>query len=122
MKNVIVINLHSFVDVITNSSTELFVCDTDKSIETVESILREKLKQFNALHNREYVYEECFDPAYIYTNEMADKAQNRGYAWDYENQDTVGKLIIQSRADNSIPYDMWDLINALFGGRNYHLG
>jgi hypothetical protein len=39
MKTLLVINPHSFIDVITNSSTELFVCDTDKSIETVKEIL-----------------------------------------------------------------------------------
>lgn len=35
----IIISIHSFVDVITNSSTELFICDTDKSVETVRDIV-----------------------------------------------------------------------------------
>ncbi|HKZ43146.1 MAG TPA: hypothetical protein VJ044_19465 [Candidatus Hodarchaeales archaeon] len=35
------INIHSFVDIITNSSTELFVCDTDKSVEVVEDLINE---------------------------------------------------------------------------------
>jgi len=122
MKKATAINLHSFVDVITNSSTELFVCDTNKSIETVESILREKLKQFGALNDREYIYEECFRPVYIYTKEMADKAQSDGYAWGYENSSNVGKIIIESACDNTIPYDLWDLINDLFDGINHHLG
>jgi len=39
MKTLLIIDLHSFVDVITNSSTELFVCDTDKTIEMVKEIL-----------------------------------------------------------------------------------
>ncbi len=33
------INPHSFIDVITNSSSELFVCDIDKSLETVKEML-----------------------------------------------------------------------------------
>jgi len=37
----IIINIHSFVDVITNSSTELFVCDTDKSVEVVTALVKE---------------------------------------------------------------------------------
>lgn len=39
MKTLLVINPHSFIDVITNSSTELFVCDTDKTVEMVKQIL-----------------------------------------------------------------------------------
>lgn len=35
----LVINPHSFVDVITNSSSELFVCNTDKSVAAVKEIL-----------------------------------------------------------------------------------
>lgn len=34
-KEIMIISIHSFVDVITNSSTELFVCDTDKTVEMV---------------------------------------------------------------------------------------
>ena len=40
MKQIGVIGTHSFVDVITNSSTELFVCDTEKTIEAVKQILK----------------------------------------------------------------------------------
>jgi hypothetical protein len=43
MKEVIVIkNIHSFIDVITNSSTELFVCDTDKTLSEVTALVKEK--------------------------------------------------------------------------------
>jgi len=40
-KDTIIISVHSFVDVITNSSTELFVCDTDKSIDVVRAMVDE---------------------------------------------------------------------------------
>ena len=40
-KEIIVINKHSFIDVITNSSTELFVADKDKSKEFIEEFLEE---------------------------------------------------------------------------------
>lgn len=39
MKTLLVITPHSILDVITNSSTELFVCDTDKTVEMVKEIL-----------------------------------------------------------------------------------
>jgi hypothetical protein len=39
MKTLLVITPHSILDVITNSSTELFICDTNKTIEVVKEIL-----------------------------------------------------------------------------------
>ena len=41
------IPIHSFVDLITNSSSELFVCDTKKSVEAVKGIVTELAKLFN---------------------------------------------------------------------------
>lgn len=39
MRTLFIINLHSILDVITNSSTELFVCDTNKTVEMIKEIL-----------------------------------------------------------------------------------
>ena len=39
MKNLLVIPVHSFVDLITNSSSELFVCNGNKSVEAVKEIM-----------------------------------------------------------------------------------
>lgn len=60
MKTILVINSHSIVDVITNSSSELFVCDKDKSIEFVKKIL----KNYKVI---------SFSDIYLYTQEMYDK-------------------------------------------------
>lgn len=38
--------MHSFVDLITNSSSELFVCDTDKSIELTKEIVNDLLVKY----------------------------------------------------------------------------
>ena len=44
MKNkILIINPHSTVDVITNSSSELFVCDTDKSVTLVEDYIHAEI-------------------------------------------------------------------------------
>ena len=40
MKTLLVINTHSVIDVITNSSSELFVCQTEQTIEAVKEMLR----------------------------------------------------------------------------------
>ncbi len=50
------INIQSFVDVITNSSSELFICNTEKSVELIESILRDMLAKNDPSLN----YNDCF--------------------------------------------------------------
>lgn len=120
MKKTILINLHSFVDVITNSSTELFVCDTDKSVEVVKQILQDKLDSWNRNEGHNRSFDDVFCEPYIYTKEMYESRSE--WAWDWENPDSIGKMIIESNGDNAIPYDMWDDINYIFNGCNYHLG
>ena len=39
------INIHSFVDLITNSSSELFICSTNKAVEAVKELVEEVCKQ-----------------------------------------------------------------------------
>jgi len=46
-----IINLHSFIDVITNSSTELFISESDDPINMIELILLEIIKNYNNKHN-----------------------------------------------------------------------
>lgn len=56
----LVINTQSFVDVITNSSSELFICNSDKSITLVEDILRDMLDKFNKDESVNYNFSDCF--------------------------------------------------------------
>lgn len=114
----IALDVHSFVDVITNSSTEIFICNTDKSLDQVESILRDKLGAFNALHDTSHVFEDTFEKPYVYTQDMLDDDSG----WDYSRADNVGKIMIIGAEDNSVPYEMWDLINDIFDAHNEHLG
>jgi len=46
-----IINLHSFIDVITNSSTELFISESDDPINMIELILLEIIKNYNKKYN-----------------------------------------------------------------------
>ena len=39
MRQISIITIHSEIDLITNSSTELFICNTNKSLEIVKEIL-----------------------------------------------------------------------------------
>ena len=42
----IVIDIHSMVDTITNSSTEIFAIDTDQQLSVVDGIIREKEREY----------------------------------------------------------------------------
>jgi hypothetical protein len=85
-KEIFKINIHSFVDVITNSSTELFVANTEKSLEQVREIVYEMEKKwpddhghrFNvAMENPDYHYFD--ESAYVDTADAITHLTNRGY-------------------------------------------
>ncbi len=65
----IIIKIHSFIDVITNSSTELFVCDTDRSLEAVKGLVYEIERQYpneyghglNVDYTSDYELDEAFE-------------------------------------------------------------
>jgi hypothetical protein len=59
MKSIFICNIKSFVDIITNSSSEIFVCSGSKEKEAVEQILKELLKNYNNLTGESYNYEDC---------------------------------------------------------------
>ncbi len=56
-KQILSIQSHSFVDLITNSSSELFVCDTSKIVEMAKEILRE----LAIIHNQKQKLMGCSD-------------------------------------------------------------
>lgn len=136
MKQKLAINVHSFVDVITNSSTELFVCDTKKSIEEIEKILKQLVKDYNKEVEKDYhgeyahkvTYKNAFDKPFIYTKEQFEKDEKENGVlsewggWGYEIKENIGKIIIEGTEDNSIPHELFDRIENLFNARSYHLG
>jgi hypothetical protein len=60
-KEIFIIDIHSFVDVITNSSTELFMLETDKSLELVREIVKEKEKEFPPDYGHYVTVDYCDD-------------------------------------------------------------
>lgn len=176
-----IIETHSFVDLITNSSSEVFVCNTDKSLDFVKGALTftygykepfvfpievgvlelpeklaEKLKKYSSWQNapwddddwwekRREAHEEAvlFFLSKLPNSEEAIKKYKEGDWGRYgDNRDEEiariitlidevigygfdipkGSIIIESKDDNSIPYDDWNRINRLFNAKNYHLG
>lgn len=118
-------NIHSFVDVITNSSTEMFVCETDKSLDAVEMILRDIIKKYNIITSLEdrgpITFEETFNKPFIYTEEQYAEVDQK-WAWGYEKESNIGKVMIMGTGDNSIPYEIWEEIENIFNANSEHLG
>jgi len=164
-KQVLFIDVHSILDVITNSSSELFIIDSNKSIESVKEILQEILDKWNEMaakgffgeyyvKNSRYAlgdnkleakpiktFDEVFGEIEYYTkeecesdikelndyrerNKSKDKCNDWDPGWGYEKRENIGKLMIYSKSDNSIPYEMFDWIENIFGRgtTRYHLG
>ena len=119
MKTIIIINVHSFVDLITNSSTELFVLDVDKSLEVVKDILQEAINLHNKATNTDYKFEDIFDEPYIGSADRALEGWN-----SYYKSDKKEAIIIIGASDNSIPYWMWEFMEEAFGHstERFHLG
>lgn len=110
----ILINHHSFVDVITNSSTELFVCDTDKTIEMVEEIIQSIVDSTGFGTIGDFTVRK-------YTKEDFDQHDSE-WSYGYEKECNIGKIIIEGSSDNSIPYELFDILEHKFEADSYHLG
>jgi hypothetical protein len=151
-KKILVLNIHSFVDIITNSSTELFVGDSKKSIEAIEEIIQEFLDSLAKIDdskpqkvddiltismidesNVEEHLEDLLNydviPRFIkdlkgkykpidwnnYCSEEDDKRKERNENWKSQNwvqlkSQLLGKIVIIGTVDNSIPYDLFYII------------
>lgn len=141
---IFIVNIHSFVDVITNSSSELFVLDDGKSVDCVKELLQFMLDKWNELALRgvfgdRYVknkrfsigsdskskpiktFDDTFGDIYIYTKKMHEKdfketvTDGHDWGWGYEKEKNIGKIFIQSSSENSIPYEMFEWIETAFG-------
>ncbi len=114
-----IINIHSFVDLITNSSTELFVLDTEKSLEVVKDILQDTIDLHNKIKDTNLRFEDVFEEPYIESgNEALD-------GWhDYYTSMIEKGIIIKGINDNSIPYWIDQFITEVFGWstERFHLG
>ena len=113
----IFIPVHSMVDVITNSSTELFVLDTNKSLKTIKEILQEAIDLHNSSMGTNLKFEDVFDDPYI------GEAPLGGWE-DFYTSKIIGGVVLKGASDNSIPFWMFDFIENIFGWRTerFHLG
>lgn len=119
MGKMFVVNVHSLVDLITNSSTELFVLDTEKSLEVVKEILVEAINLNNKTKGTSEKFEDIFEELRIGNGNSALV----GWGDYYKSKISKG-IIIMGVGDNSIPWWMFNFIESVFGydTERFHLG
>lgn len=136
MKTLLTINPHSFIDVITNSSTELFVCDTDKTAEMVDEMLQSfnppvgeyaKPWVFDIQEYREFKKQENEIRKNWKTGDQWQEgdrypdnkySQVSGWFYDLENEEDLEylrKQYIEEGDRSSHCYRSWD--NGIYGDR-----
>lgn len=79
-KRIVTIKPHSFIDVITNSSTELFACNTDKTIEMVKEVLNKIVQGYNMMADGHYSM-DMFEEPWIF-----NLAEYRKWRKNYDNE------------------------------------
>ncbi|MFA6089869.1 MAG: hypothetical protein WC755_08480 [Candidatus Woesearchaeota archaeon] len=125
MKQILIIPTHSFVDVITNSSTELFVTSTDKTVEAVKEILKEKYDLARNLHFNPDAEYQTFEVGDVFDILSVRKATQKDIkylkeSWELDiKKDTI---LIEGTSDNSIPYEFFDIVENIFHAERHHLG
>jgi CRISPR/Cas system-associated protein Cas7 (RAMP superfamily) len=103
MKQVFIVPVHSFVDVITNSSTMTFICDTDKKIEEIREILQKLLD----------VYNEKFKSSLTLNIFNIRKINEEDEISEHEEA-----IIIEEIEDYIIPPELHTWISELFNARS----
>jgi len=67
-KQLFLIPVRSMVDVITNSSSQIFVCDTTKSVEIINEMLLELIALYDKHTGESHDFSEMFGEPYLVKN------------------------------------------------------
>jgi len=120
----VIIPIHSVIDVITNSSTELFVCNTSKSLEVVKESLEVMIEAYNKLCGTEemYSFDSMFCEPRVATDEDDEVITDYSDYYSVPSVKIGETIIIEGAYDNSIPYGLLELIEEVFHAERLHLG
>ena len=129
MKHLFVIRPHSVVDLITNSSSELFIYSGDKSVEVIEDVVKQLIEQHNArcelakkvsqkdFYEHPCSYDSAIGGVYV-AGGVPSSDEHEFYGISYK----PGDILISSNGDNSIPWPVQEAISEVLGAVRYHLG
>lgn len=80
----LIINPHSIVDIITNSSSEIFICNSKKQLEIVKSILQSLIDEQNSINNTKMTFENVFREPYIVNSSNSDSLIDTISSYGYQ--------------------------------------
>ena len=120
MKTKFILDIHSVLDIITNSSSELFVIDNETSVEVVEEILRSIVSKWNDDQDDPRQFNSMMTVRTLVEEDLLDAED--GWGWGYETPENLGKVIIESVNDNTIPWEIMERIQGKFETKRWHLG
>jgi len=119
---------------VSNSSSSSFICSSTLSVKEAEEKLKIMVNFYNDLCGTSLKFEDVFQKPFKITKDKKSK-KYKGFIsnWIFgknsqgvyrvnEQKDLDGKLIINSSDDNSIPWELFELVSSFFDGRRVHLG
>jgi hypothetical protein len=105
---------------ISNSSSSCFICNTDMTIPKVQKRLQTILDGYNLMMTTNEQYDNVFGIIKVGDKEDCEYLCNID---DYYVQnDIVGRILVYSAKDNSIPYELFNVIKSVFKAERIHLG
>jgi len=108
---------------VSNSSSSSFICNTLIDIIGVRNLLQAMLDLYNQATKKDFdqrvrSFNDVFDEPYI-----AREIPHQGWISYYPQlADSIGKVIIDSASDDSIPYCLEEMISEVFDATRLHLG
>lgn len=148
-RQLLIIGDVTLTDIITNSSSEIFICDTNKTIEAIKEVLQtllDLIESNQAFEDvfvvkkmdfetfewyRDYKYYICEERPNSddYTSEndkhdwvSYDKALSKFYKEKWVEFDKKDDIVIMSASGNTIPYSLFEIIEDIFNAERIHIG
>lgn len=118
--------LHSISDIVTNSSTEIFVIPADKKV-TAEEFLADMEPIWEAWKKRKLESSETWGSYYGVCEDTKFRDIIDIFVANKDVKETFyqynsGDLVVRGSEDNIIPYALFSLIDDMFDAEHYHLG
>ena len=117
-------------DFVTNSSSSCFVVETGDDVGKVKRALQKILKGYGImLDSPTLPYDAIFQEPYVYTVDMyrdnvkdARQYGTKELFWQYQAKENIGKVMVMSANDNTVPWDICEIIERRLKTRREHLG
>lgn len=110
---------------VTNSSSGCFVCFGEGlTVEGVKKDLEVMLGFYNSFFDRSMEFNDVFEePMIADEHDQARINSNLVYRGpEYARDDLVGKIIIYTASDNSVPHELWNIMDLKFNTNYFHFG